>query len=107
MDVGIIMSITNEEDRRVCEEIEPRVNYERLVGDGVYRGAYTGEELLKELVVNGRTKEMKSMDEFEVFEWGAVRGLDEAIRHQVDRQQEVRLTDGRVDREEQMCSQEV
>ncbi|CAK0815117.1 unnamed protein product [Prorocentrum cordatum] len=69
MEIGIIMSITMEKDRHVCEELEPRVNYDKLVGDGVYRDAYTGEDLLKELVINGRTKEMKSMEVFEVFEW--------------------------------------
>eukprot|EP00959_Pyramimonas_sp_CCMP1952_P429502 8995106-Pyramimonas_sp.AAC.1 len=56
VEIGIIMSITKEGDRRVCEELEPRVNYDKLVGDGLYRDAYTGEELLKELAINGRTK---------------------------------------------------
>ncbi|CAK0809183.1 unnamed protein product, partial [Prorocentrum cordatum] len=69
MEIGAPASITREEDRHVCKDIEPRVNYDKLVGDGVYRGAFTGEELLKELIANGRAKEKKSMEEFEVFEW--------------------------------------
>eukprot|EP00959_Pyramimonas_sp_CCMP1952_P405258 8493695-Pyramimonas_sp.AAC.1 len=48
MEIGIIMSITKDEDRHVCEELEPRVNYDKLAGDGVYRDAYAGEELLKD-----------------------------------------------------------
>ncbi|CAK0804301.1 unnamed protein product, partial [Prorocentrum cordatum] len=69
MEMGIIMPISRGDGQRVCEEIEPRVNCEKLVGDGVYRDACAGEELLTELVVNGRAKEMKSMEEFEGFEW--------------------------------------
>ena len=69
MEIGTIVSITKDRDRHVCEEMEPRVNYDKLVGDGVDRDAYTGEELEKELVTNGRKKEMQSMEEFEVFDW--------------------------------------
>ncbi|CAK0854432.1 unnamed protein product [Prorocentrum cordatum] len=67
MEIGIAMSIPKEEDRHVCEETEPRANNDMVVGDGVYRDACTGEELLKELVINGRTKEMNILEEFEVF----------------------------------------
>ena len=47
----------------------PRVNYDRLVGDGVYKDAYPDMELLKEFVINGKTKEMKSMEESEMQSW--------------------------------------
>ena len=63
MEIGILMSITKDQERHVCEEMEPRVNYDKLAGDGVYRDAYTGEELDKELVTNGRQTDMKSMEE--------------------------------------------
>eukprot|EP00959_Pyramimonas_sp_CCMP1952_P214404 4486694-Pyramimonas_sp.AAC.1 len=68
MEVSIPLAIAKDEGRHVCREVEPRVIYDKLAGDGVRRGAYAGEELPKDSVTAGRIKLDAEYGGVDVFE---------------------------------------
>ena len=61
-------AVSKAEGQRARGEMEPRVDYDKLIGDGAHGDACVGEQLPKEMVTKGRTEEMTNMDEFDAFE---------------------------------------